>query len=80
MGAERRRACAREEAEVDAAIDSGRKMTGRGLHVGERGRRAGWAGQVESWNRANLRRKKILFKFLLTFGFGRTLENCIGRF
>jgi hypothetical protein len=36
--------------------------------------------QAESWNRANPRRKKILFKFLLNSGFGRTLENCTGRF
>jgi hypothetical protein len=38
------------------------------------------AGQAKSWNRANSRRRKILFKFLLNFGLGRILENCTGRF
>jgi hypothetical protein len=75
-GARRRRAHARE-AVAATAIIPGRKMNGWGPHVGERGRLAGWA---ESWNRANSRRKIILFKFLLNFGFGRTLENCTRRF
>jgi hypothetical protein len=62
------------------AIGPGRKMTEWGPHVGERGRLAGWANRAESWNRANSRRKKILFKLLLNFAFGRALENYTGRF
>jgi hypothetical protein len=43
--------------------------------VGKVAHREGRGGE----NQANSR-KKILFKFLLNFGFGRTFENCIGSF
>jgi hypothetical protein len=46
-----------------AAVGPGRKTTGWGLCVSERGRRAGWAGQAESWNQANSRRKKSFSNF-----------------
>jgi hypothetical protein len=62
------------------AVGPGSKMPEWGPCVGERGQLAGWAGRAKSWNGANSRRKEILFKFLLNFGFSRTLENCTGRF
>jgi hypothetical protein len=65
---------------VVAAVGPGRKMTRQGLHVSERGQLVGWADRAGSWIRANSRRKKILFKVLLDFGFDKTLENCTGRF
>jgi SMC interacting uncharacterized protein involved in chromosome segregation len=42
----------------------------------------GLAGPVglKAGTRPTQEEEKILFKFLLNFGFGRTLENCIGRF
>jgi hypothetical protein len=48
--------------------------------VAQREGRGEQAGREESWNQANIRRRKIHFKFLLNFGFGRILENCTRRF
>jgi hypothetical protein len=59
----------------------GRQARGRGGETGRERGAAQWEGRragAENWKWANSR--KILFKFLLNFGFGRTLENCTRRF
>jgi hypothetical protein len=54
--------------------------------VGERGRwpkgRGGESGPagVKAGTRPTQEEEKIIFKFLLNFAFGRTLENCTRRF
>jgi hypothetical protein len=60
-GAGRRRAHAREAVSVATTISPGRKMTGRGPHVIERGQLAGRVSQAESWNWANSRRRTKSF-------------------
>jgi hypothetical protein len=59
----------------------GWQLRGRGGEMSQErvvAQREGRQASAENWNRANSR--KILFKFLLNFGFGRTLENCTRRF
>jgi hypothetical protein len=53
---------------------------GRERVVAQREGRRQRAGRLKAGNRPTQKEKKIIFKFLLNFGFGSTLENCTGRF
>jgi hypothetical protein len=67
-----------EEAGKTAQRVGRRERAGKGWWPRGRGGESGPASR--KLEPGQLKKKKILFKFLLNFGFGRTLENCIGRF
>jgi hypothetical protein len=73
----------REAATVAATVSPGRKMTGQGPCVSERGLLDGWAGQAESCDRDNSRRRKsfsIFFKFWIWQNFGKLYREILKEF
>jgi hypothetical protein len=80
----REREVAQREERGDGSGEGGGPKGGEGRRAGRgwpprgRGGESGPAGR--KLEPGQLKKKKILFKFLLNFGFCRTLENCTGRF